>query len=113
MELVSAGLGANGVSNVWECSSGLFNLHLVGTFGSETATLEMSPTAKAGTFSDFAVRDGAGTVAALTFAASESIVVAGAGQYFRITMSAGAADVDVYVSAFNQNSVVKVHQPAP
>lgn len=110
MELVSAGLGANATSGKWECTTGMFIIDVRGTFSAQTVTLQSSPTSGTGAnFTDFAVRDGSGTVAALAFAEAERIVVAGAGQFFQaIVSNGGSPSISVYVEPFNSGSVVKV-----
>lgn len=110
MRPVSLALGANQTSNVWECVSGGMNVHVRGTFDSQTVALKVSPTSKDGTFNNYAVKNAAGTLTAQSFAAEETICYLAAGQYFKATVSnAGSPAVDVYVEPMDSDSVVKIY----
>jgi len=109
MDLVSSALGANSTSNVWECTTGGMLVHIGGTFSSQTVTLQMSPTAKLGSFVDYAVKNSAGTLTTQTFTAAETVCYLASGQYFRATVSnGGSPSISIYVSALDSKSKVEV-----
>ena len=110
MQPVSLNLGANETSNVWECVTGGMNVHILGTFSAQTVTLKVCPTARGGTFTDYAVKNAAGTLTTQTFTAEETVCYLAAGQYFKASVSNGGSPViDVFVEPTNSDSVVRIY----
>jgi hypothetical protein len=110
MKPVSLDLGANQTSNVWECVSGGMNVHIRGTFSAQTVTLKVSATSKDGTYTDYAVKNAAGTLTTQTFTAEETVCYLAAGQFFKASVSNGGSPViDVFVEPMNSDSVVQIY----